>query len=61
LLDNKLISKEDQVTYQQILSKQSSISDLKRSIKDLSQYIYEVVGIAPYLLIDEYDSAPRAA
>jgi hypothetical protein len=61
LLDKQLISKEDQIVYQQILLKQSSVSDLMNSIKNLSQYIYANGDVHPYLLIDEYDTPIHSA
>jgi hypothetical protein len=61
LLDKQLISKEEQIVYQQILLKQSSVSDLMNSIKNLSQYIYANGDVRPYLLIDEYDTPIHSA
>jgi hypothetical protein len=61
LLDKQLISKEDQLIYQQMLDKTSSLSDLINSIVDLSEYIYAESGVTPYLLIDEYDTPIHSA
>ncbi|HVW99828.1 MAG TPA: AAA family ATPase, partial [Candidatus Babeliaceae bacterium] len=56
LLDSTKLMSYQRNTFQRILDKGSSLSELKNAIKNLSKYIYIDSGIKPYLLIDEYDT-----
>ena len=61
LLDSTKLMPHQKSMFATVLDKTSSLSDLKNSIKNLSQYLYTETGVTAYLLIDEYDTPIHSA
>ena len=52
---------EEKMLYHKILAKQSTLSELQNSLRNLTEYLFRHTGKKPWLLIDEYDSPIQAA